>query len=68
MSELDEYIEERKSRDKDFARGYGTGYEDFKVGLLIKQMRLENHSNDVRLSTLQKVANVFGKRVSLALL
>ena len=30
--------------------------------------RMENHSEDVRLSTLQKVASVFGKQLKVAML
>jgi len=30
--------------------------------------RMENHSDDVRLSTLQKVASVFGKQLKIAML
>ena len=30
--------------------------------------RMENHSEDIRLSTLQKVASVFGKRIQIAMM
>ena len=30
--------------------------------------RMENHSEDIRLSTLQKVASVFGKQLKVAML
>ena len=30
--------------------------------------RMENHSEDVRLSTLQKVANIFGKNLRIAMM
>lgn len=90
MTELDEYISLRKKTDAEFAINYDAGYEDFKVGLMIKEMRLangmtqeelatkirtkksvisrmENHADDIRLSTLQKIAGVFGKRVCVAI-
>jgi len=90
MSDLSKYIEVRKKIDPDFAIGYDTGYEEFKIGLLIKELRLkegmtqeelakklhtkksvisrmENHSEDIRLSTLEKVAAVFGKRIQIAI-
>lgn len=90
MSDLSKYIEVRKKVDPDFAIGYDTGYEEFKIGLLIKELRLkegmtqeelakklhtkksvisrmENHSEDIRLSTLEKVAAVFGKRLQIAI-
>ena len=90
MSDASKYIEVRKKVDSDFAIGYDTGYEEFKIGLLIKELRLkegmtqeelakrlhtkksvisrmENHSEDIRLSTLGKVAEVFGKRIQIAI-
>lgn len=90
MSDLSRYIEKRKKTDSTFADGYDAGYEEFKVGALIKELRLkegmtqeelaeklhtkksvisrmENHSEDIRLSTLQRVAEVFGKRVQIAI-
>lgn len=90
MSDLSKYIETRKKADPAFAAGYDAGYEEFKIGLLIKEMRLkegmtqeelakrlhtkksvisrmENHAEDIRLSTLGKVAEVFGKRIQIAI-
>ena len=89
--DLDDYISQRKEKDSEFAAGFDTGYEEFKIGVMIKEMRLENgmtqeqlaekldtkksvisrmenHSEDIRLSTLQKVAAVFGKQLRVAML
>lgn len=89
--ELDDYIFKRKKKDSDFAKDFESGYEEFKIGMMIKEMRLkngmtqeqlaekldtkksvisrmENHSEDVRLSTLRKVASVFGKQLKVAML
>jgi len=33
------YINERKKRDKKFAEGYDEGYEQFKVGVMLRQAR-----------------------------
>ena len=89
--DLDDYILERKEKDADFAKDFDTGYEDFKIGMMIKEMRLENgmtqeqlaekldtkksvisrmenHSEDIKLSTLQKIASVFGKQLKVAML
>ena len=89
--DLDDYISQRKETDSEFAQNFDTGYEEFKIGMMIKKMRLEsgmtqeqlaekletkksvisrmeNHSEDVRLSTLQKVASVFGKQLKVAML
>lgn len=88
MSDLVKYIKTRKIKDPEFAAGYDSGFEEFKIGLLIKELRLkegmtqeqlakkmntkksvisrmENHSEDIRLSTLGKVADVFGKRLQI---
>ena len=40
--DLDDYIFARKEKDSDFAKDFDTGYEDFKIGMLIKEMRHEN--------------------------
>ena len=89
--DLDNYITQRKNNDSEFAKNFDIGYEEFKIGMLIKEMRLENgmtqeqlaekletkksvisrmenHSEDIRLSTLQKVASVFGKQLRVAML
>ena len=89
--DLDDYISQRKERNSEFAEGFDTGYEEFKIGMMIKEMRLENgmtqeklaekletkksvisrmenHSEDIRLSTLQKVASVFGKQLKVSML
>jgi len=90
MSDLSQYIEIRKKTDPVFAEDYDSGYEEFKIGFMIKELRLkegmtqeelakkmntkksvisrmENHSEDIRLSTLGKVAEVFGKKLQIAI-
>jgi HTH-type transcriptional regulator / antitoxin HipB len=90
MSDVQRYIKKRKKIDKDFADGFDTGYEQFKIGMVIKELRIkegmtqeelaeklhtkksvisrmENHSEDIRLSTLNKVAEVFGKKLQIAI-
>jgi len=90
MSDLTKYIDKRKKRDSEFASGFESGFEEFKIGLMIKELRLkkgmtqeelakkmktnksvisrmENHSEDIRLSTLEKVAEVFGKKLKIAI-
>jgi DNA-binding XRE family transcriptional regulator len=90
MSDVQRYIQKRKKIDKDFADGFDTGYEQFKIGMVIKELRIkegmtqeelaeklhtkksvisrmENHSEDIRLSTLNKVAEVFGKKLQIAI-
>ena len=41
MSDLQNYISERKKRDKEFAEGFEEGYEKFKVGVILRQAREE---------------------------
>ena len=88
MSDLQKYIKKRKSRDSKFALDYDTGYEQFKIGALLKRAReeagftqeelaeklntrksaisrIENHAEDIKLSTLKKFANALGKELRL---
>jgi len=90
MSELNEYIEKRKQADPDFAKDYKTGYENFKIGVMLKQARLErgftqeelatrlhtkkaaisrieNHAEDIRLSTLERYAKALDKELRVAI-
>ena len=39
MSDLKKYIIERKGKDKKFAERYDEGYEQFKVGAILRQAR-----------------------------
>jgi HTH-type transcriptional regulator/antitoxin HipB len=88
--DLDRYISRRKRTDKKFAEKFDAGYEEFKVGVLLRQTRekagitqevlaqrtktkksaisrLENHAEDVRLSTIERVAHALGKRILIKL-
>jgi DNA-binding XRE family transcriptional regulator len=88
MSDLKEYVDRRKEADKEFASGYDAGYEEFKLGVILKELRIqkgmtqeelaekmhtkktvisrmENHSEDIRLSTLSKIAKVFDKKLQI---
>ena len=88
MSDLKKYIHERKKRDRSFAEGYYEGYEQFKIGVVLKHAResagltqeklaqrlktkktaisrIENHTEDIKLSTLEKVASALGKRLEV---
>jgi len=90
VSDLKRYIGERKHRDKAFALSYEQGYEDFKIGVLLRQARekaglsqeelarrlhtkktaisrIENHAEDIKLSTLEKVAAAIGKHITVAI-
>jgi HTH-type transcriptional regulator/antitoxin HipB len=88
MSDLQKYIKKRKKRDSEFVNGVDTGYEQFKIGVLLKQARedagltqeelavrldtkksaisrIENHAEDIKLSTLEKFAHALGKHLRL---
>ena len=87
---LESYVDERLAKDGMTREEFWDGYEDFKIGVYLKEMRLssgltqeelakrikttksvisrmENHSEDVKLSTLEKVAKALGKRVKIAI-
>ncbi len=88
MRDLKQYIDRRKKRDKEFAEGYEEGYEQFKIGVMLRQAResagltqeelalrlntrktaisrIENHAEDIKLSTLERVAAALGKQLRL---
>jgi DNA-binding XRE family transcriptional regulator len=88
MDDLEKYIKKRKKANPGFEKDFETGYNDFKVGVLLKQARLEagltqeevaeklhtrksaisrieNHSEDIKLSTLKRFARAVGKDISL---
>ena len=88
--DLHRYIEARKKRDPEFAKDYEVGYEEFKIGMMLREAReeagvtqeqlakitktkksaisrLENHAEDVRLSTVAKVAKALGKALKIQL-
>ena len=88
MDDLDMYIEKRKKQSPKFAENFDKGYEQFKIGVLLKQARLEagftqeqvaerlrtkksaisrieNHAEDIRLSTLVNYAQALGKKLRL---
>ncbi len=90
MSDLDKYINKRKKDDLEFAQNFDLGYEEFKIGEMLKEARLkigmtqeelalklhtkksaisriENHAQDIKLSTLQNFAHILGKELKVQL-
>jgi len=88
VCDLKKYVDERKKKDKKFAAGYDEGYEQFKVGVMLRQAReaagltqeelarrlktkktaisrIENHAEDIKLSTLERVALALGKHLEV---
>ena len=39
MSDLKKYVAERKERDRKFAEGFDEGYEQFKIGVMLRKAR-----------------------------
>jgi len=88
MDDLDKYIEKRKRRSPAFAENFESGYEQFKIGVVLRMARekagltqeemaeklrtkksaisrIENHAEDIRLSTLERFAQAVGKKLTL---
>ncbi len=88
MKNLKSYIVKRKSRDPEFARGYDSGYQEFKIGAMLRLAReeagltqeqlakklktkktaisrIENHAEDIKLSTLERFAKALGKELHI---
>ena len=90
MSDFQKYKKKRMKKNPEFWNGYDERLETFKLGILLKQARLEagltqeeiakrlrttksvvsrmeNHSTDIRLSTLEKFARAVGRKIHVAL-
>jgi ribosome-binding protein aMBF1 (putative translation factor) len=88
MSDLQKYVSRRSKRDTEFAEEYEIGFQQFKLGALLRQAReeagltqeelarrmntkksaisrIENHAEDIKLSTLEKFAQAIGKTLRL---
>ena len=88
MSDVQKYVSKRKKRDPEFAADYEIGYEQFKLGVILRQARkdagltqeelarrmntqksaisrIENHAEDIKLSTLERFAQAIGKTLRL---
>lgn len=88
--DLEKFIAKRKRIDPKFAKYFESGYQEFKIGVLLRQAReqagvtqealarrtktkksaisrLENHAEDVRLSTIKRVARALGKSLRIEL-
>jgi ribosome-binding protein aMBF1 (putative translation factor) len=88
MKNLKTYISERKARDPKFADNFDAGYQEFKIGVVLKIAReeagltqeqlakklntkktaisrIENHAEDIKLSTLEKFARALGKKLTI---
>jgi len=87
MKELNKFIDELKI-NKEFSKNFDIGYQEFKIGLILKEARInagltqeeialllktkksnisriENHAEDIKLSTLEKFAFAIGKKIEI---
>lgn len=88
MSDLKKYVDKRKKRDPEFAEEFDLSYENFKLGVILRQAReqagltqeevaqrmrtkksaisrIENHAEDIKLSTLERFAQAVGINLRL---
>lgn len=88
MDDLEKYIERRKKSSKKFASTFDLGYNEFKIGAILKLAReesgltqdevarklktkktaisrIENHAEDIKLSTIERFAHAVGKEIKL---
>ena len=88
MDDLDRYIQKRKNASPEFAGSFDDGYEEFRIGVMLRQAReeagitqeeladrlhtrksaisrIENHAEDIRLSTLRNIAAALGKHLEV---
>ena len=90
MNDLEKYIKKRKKQNPAFSQQFEEGYENFKIGVLLRRAReeagitqeelakklqtkksaisrIENHSEDIRLSTLKGYLEALGKKLHLSI-
>jgi len=90
MDDLEKYIQKRKEKSPAFSKQFEIGYENFKIGVLLRRAReeagitqedlakklrtkksaisrIENHSEDIRLSTLKGYLEAVGKKLHLSI-
>lgn len=90
MSEVKNYVQKRAEHAPEFAENYDAGYEDLKIGVILRQARekagltqeevarrlqtkksaisrIENHADDVCLSTLRRYADAVSASLQIRL-
>jgi HTH-type transcriptional regulator/antitoxin HipB len=78
----------RKTNGSEFAKNYDSGYEEFKIGVILRDARRksgltqeglarrirtaksaisrsENHAEDIKLSTIEKIAKALGEKIAV---
>ena len=87
---FEDYIKNRYKDNPEAEKALWEGYEEFKIGYLLKEARMisgmtqeqiaiklkttksvisriENHSQDIRISTLEKFAKAIGKNLHISI-
>ena len=90
MDDFQKYIQKRSEQNPEFATTLWEGYDEFKLGVLLKIARaeagmtqeavaqklhtqktaisrIENHAQDIKLSTLANFAKAIGKELKIEL-
>ncbi len=90
MDDLTKYIKKKKLESNFFLSSFDEGYENFKIGVLLKQnreergltqedvakiiktkksaiSRIENHSGNISLLTLEKFAAALGRKIKISI-
>lgn len=90
MDDLEKYISKRKKKSSVFTKSFEVGYENFRIGFILRQAReelgitqeevakklrtkksaisrIENHAEDIRLSTLNRYAKALGRRLHVVM-
>lgn len=90
MDDLEKYIQKRKDQSSEFDEQFEEGYENFRIGILLRRAReeagvtqdelakllntkksaisrIENHSEDIRLSTLKNYVEAVGKKLRVVI-
>ena len=91
MIKFYDYLDTKLKSDPKLAKNFWNGYEDFKIGIILKEARIEagltqqeiakkikttksvisrieNHAEDIRLSTLEKFAKALNKEIHVIIL
>ncbi len=91
MDDLEKYIKKRRAISKNFAKDFEKGYDNFRIGYLLKQARknagitqeelaaklktkksaisrIENHAEDIRLSTLKNYLEALNRKLHINIL
>jgi HTH-type transcriptional regulator / antitoxin HipB len=90
MIKFSDYLENRLESDTRLANKFGEGYDKFKIGVILKEARIEaglsqeevagkirttksvisrieNHAEDIRLSTVDKFAKALNKSIRISI-